>query len=423
MQYLIISFTHKNTDIALRERLALNSDAKKKEILRLICAAQNISECMAISTCNRVELIAVCDDTTSATKHILNALKVITGVDFETLEYYASVYEGSGAIHHFFSVASSLDSLVVGENQIAGQLKEAFKFAYESANAGGELSFLIHWAFKTAAKVKSLTQISKNPVSISSVAVAKAKEIYENMGASLGGMSAVVVGAGQMASLLAKHLVAAHTNVIIVNRSRQRADALASELGSLASVEDWDELAELINRYALIFVATAAPKAIITDELIEERDFRRYIFDICVPRNVDVKESFNIDIYAVDDLDEIVKGNIALRQEEATAAFGIVNDGVAEFFKAIKQKHSAPSIKALRQRAKDICESELEKAIKHGYLKRSDENEARKLLHQVFKAFLHKPTVRLKDRNDSDTISALEFLFDLEITSKDKTQF
>lgn len=421
MQYLIISFTHKNTDITLRERLALNSDAKKKEILRLICASQSISECMALSTCNRVELIAVCHGSTNeAAKHMLNALKVITGVEFETLEHYANVYEGSGAVHHLFSVSSSLDSLVVGENQIAGQLKEAFKFAYESANAGDELSFLIHWAFKTAAKVKSLTQIAKNPVSISSVAVAKAREIYESMGASLGGMSAVVVGAGQMAALLAKHLVAAHTNIIIVNRSMEKAKALASELGSLADTASWDELGELVNRFALIFVATAAPEPIITDELIEERDFRRYIFDICVPRNVDIKDDFNISVYAVDDLDEIVKSNIALRQEEATAAFGIVNDGVAEFFKAIKQKHSAPSIKALRQRAKDICEAELAKALKHGYLKRSDENEARKLLHQVFKAFLHKPTVRLKDRNDDETISALEFLFDLEIKSKDE---
>lgn len=421
MQYLIISFTHKNTDITLRERLALNSDAKKKEILRLICASQSISECMALSTCNRVELIAVCHGSTNeATKHMLNALKVITGVEFETLEHYANVYEGSGAVHHLFSVSSSLDSLVVGENQIAGQLKEAFKFAYESANAGDELSFLIHWAFKTAAKVKSLTQIAKNPVSISSVAVAKAREIYESMGASLGGMSAVVVGAGQMAALLAKHLVTAHTNVIIVNRSMDKAKALASELGSLADTASWDELGELVNRFALIFVATAAPEPIITDELIEERDFRRYIFDICVPRNVDIKDDFNISVYAVDDLDEIVKSNISLRQEEATAAFGIVNDGVAEFFKAIKQKHSAPSIKALRQRAKDICETELAKALKHGYLKRSDENEARKLLHQVFKAFLHKPTVRLKDRNDDETISALEFLFDLDIKSKDE---
>lgn len=418
MHYIIVSFTHKNTDISLREKLALD-DNKKREILRLIGSNENISEAMALSTCNRVEIIVFAKELKGVEGHIINALSIISAVPSEILEFRANFYEDSGAIHHIFSVASSLDSLVVGENQIAGQLKEAFRFAYESTNAGDKISFLIHWALKTAAKVKSLTQISKNPVSISSVAVTKAKEIYENMGASLGGMSAVVVGAGQMAALLAKHLASNQTNVIIVNRDENKAKALCDEIGTLASFKSFSRLGELINRYALIFVATAAPEPLITDENIEAKDFRRYIFDICVPRNVDIKNHPNIDIYAVDDLDEIVKGNIALRQEEATTAFGIVNDGVRLFYKALSEQSSAPSIKALRQRAREVCQSELEKAIKHGYLKRSDESEARKLLHQAFKAFLHKPTVRLKDHHDAGTISAIEFLFDLEITKSE----
>lgn len=419
MHYIIVSFTHKNTDITLREKLALD-DNKKREILRLIGSSENITEAMALSTCNRVELIAFCKELKGVSEHIINALSIISAVPSETLEYRANIYEDSGAIHHIFSVASSLDSLVVGENQIAGQLKEAFRFAYESANAGDKISFLIHWALKTAAKVKSLTQISKNPVSISSVAVTKAKEIYESMGLSLGGMSAVVVGAGQMASLLAKHLIANRTNVIIVNRNAQRAKALCDEVGALASFESFDKLKELLNRYGLIFVATSAPSAIINDEMIENYDFKRYIFDICVPRNVDVSEQTNLSVYAVDDLDEIVRSNIALRQEEAEQAYGIVNDSVGLFYKSLGEQSSAPAIKALRQRAKDICESELEKAIKHGYLKRSDENEAKKLLHQVFKAFLHRPSVRLKDKNDENTLASLEYLFDIKIIKEDE---
>lgn len=419
MNYLIISFTHKNTDIALRERLALNNESKKREMLRLLGACASISESMVLSTCNRVEFIVCCANVSESKRHILNSLSIISGVDFEILEHYSMTYENSGAVHHLFSVASSLDSLVVGENQIAGQLKEAFKFACESGNSSDNIAFLIHWAMKTAAKVKSLTQISKNPVSVSSVAVAKAKEIYENMGATIGGMSAVVVGAGTMARLLAKHLVAAQTNVIIVNRSKDRANALKNELGELVSVKEYDKLTELINRYTLIFVATSANEPVITDKMIEKREFRRYFFDICVPRNVDIKECANIDIYAVDDLDEIVKSNIAFREEEANAAFGIVNSSVAEFFKAQNEQHSAPSIKALRTRAKEVCEIELNKALKHGYLKHSDEAEARKLLHQAFKAFLHRPSVRLKDKNDEATISALEYLFDLKIESNE----
>lgn len=414
MGYLIISFTHKNTDIALREKLALD-EAKKREILRLILSSEHISEAMALSTCNRVEIITFVNDEAVAKTHLINSLSVISGVSSEILELRAQVYENSGAVYHIFSVASSLDSLVVGENQIAGQLKEAFKFASESGNSSDYIAFLIHWAMKTAAKVKSLTQISKNPVSVSSVAVAKAKEIYENMGATIGGMSAVVVGAGTMARLLAKHLIAAQTNVIIVNRSKDRANTLKDELGELVSVKEYEKLAELINRYTLIFVATSANEPVITDKMIEKREFHRYFFDICVPRNVDIKESANIDIYAVDDLDEIVKSNIAFRQEEANAAFSIVNSSVDEFFKAQNEQHSAPSIKALRARAKDICEAELSKAIKHGYLKNSDLNEARKLLHQAFKAFLHCPSVRLKDKNGDEIKEMLEYLFDIRI--------
>lgn len=415
MNYLIISFTHKNTDIALRERLALSNESKKREMLRLLGASASISESMVVSTCNRVEFIVCCNNVSESKRHILNSLSIISGVDFEILEHYSMTYEDAGAIHHLFSVASSLDSLVVGENQIAGQLKEAFKFACESGNSSDNIAFLIHWAMKTAAKVKSLTQISKNPVSVSSVAVAKAKEIYENMGATIGGMSAVVVGAGTMARLLAKHLIAAQTNVIVVNRSKDRANALKDELGELVSVKEYEKLAELINRYTLIFVATSANEPVITDKMIEKREFHRYFFDICVPRNVDIKESSNIDIYAVDDLDEIVKSNIAFRQEEANAAFSIVNSSVDEFFKAQNEQQSAPSIKALRARAKDICEAELSKAIKHGYLKNSNLDETRKLLHQVFKAFLHRPSVRLKDKNGDEIKEMLEYLFDIRI--------
>lgn len=139
MHYLIASWTHKNTDIKLREKLALNDEGKQKEILRLVCANSNISEAMALSTCNRVEIIVCADDIKKATKHIFNSLSLLSQVSPQILQYRATIYENEGAVHHLFSVASSLDSLVVGENQIPGQLKKAFKFAYNSANAAGEI--------------------------------------------------------------------------------------------------------------------------------------------------------------------------------------------------------------------------------------------------------------------------------------------
>ncbi|WP_086304056.1 glutamyl-tRNA reductase [Campylobacter devanensis] len=415
MHYISISFTHKNTDISIREKLSLSDESRKKEILRLLSANENIIESMILSTCNRVEVFAYVSKINECVRHILNSISILTLVPYDALELRADIYEDDGAIHHLFAVASSLDSLVIGETQIAGQLKEAFKFAYDNGNCGDNISYAIHFAFKCASKIRAATTISKNPVSVSSVAVAKAKEIYGN----LGGMSAVVVGAGQMSALACKHLIASKVNVIIVNRDQNRAAQLQSELGELASIAPWERLGELINRYQLIFSATGANVPVITDEIIESVEFNRYFFDIAVPRDIDLSYSDNISVYAVDDLESIVKSNIMLREEQASTAYAIVGAMTSEFFKWRSSQNSTPAIKALRFKAKNIAELEIEKAIKKGYIKRCDENEVRKLVHQVFKAFLHTPTMRLKDKNSDEILGALEYLFDIKI---DKTE-
>lgn len=411
MHYVSVSFTHKNTDISLREKLAFSDEKRKKEILRLIGSSENISESMALSTCNRVEIFAVCKDIEPAIKHILNSISLITLVNKEVLELRADIYDDQGAIHHLFSVASSLDSLVIGETQIAGQLKDAFKFAYDNGDCGDEIALAIHFAFKCAAKIRTATQISKNPTSVSGVAVSKAKEIFGN----LGGMTAIIIGAGEMASLAAKHLISSNVNVVILNRNAQRAKNLVDELGELASYDEFDKMSEYINRYRLIFAATSSNDPIITDEIIEEKEFVRCFFDISVPRNIDISTNDNIRVYAVDDLEESVRENLALREEQANEAYTILNKGVHDFFAWIARKSSVPTIKALRFHAKEIAEAEIQKAIKKGYLKNSDKDEAKKLIHQVFKAFLHTPSVRLKDHATPEINAMLENLFDIKI--------
>ena len=153
----------------------------------------------------------------------------------------------------------------------------------------------------------------------------------------------------------------------------------------------------------------------IADEIIESVEFNRFFFDIAVPRDIDLSYRDNISVYAVDDLESIVKSNIMLREEQASTAYAIVGAMTSEFFKWRSSQNSTPAIKALRFKAKNIAELEIEKAIKKGYIKRCDENEARKLVHQVFKAFLHTPTMRLKDKNSDDILGALEYLFDIKI--------
>ncbi|WP_298783117.1 glutamyl-tRNA reductase [uncultured Campylobacter sp.] len=444
MAYMSVSFTHKNTDITVREKLSFSNDVRKKEILRLLASNSAIEECLVLSTCNRVEIFTVVSDFDEAQKFVLLALSRVSGVSYDELAERADIYEDYGAIHHLFAVAASLDSLVVGETQIVGQLKDAYKFAMQNARAGAQIARAIDEALKCAARIRNQTEISKNPISVSSVAVAMAKD---RLG-SLQGADAVVVGAGEMSELACKHLLASGANITILNRNlagaRRLADSLISaESGAILSgrasrddarganlsdgangyaarikTDALDNLKKYLNANSLFFSATGSQEPIITDSLLEPKSFKRYFFDIAVPRDVELSQSEDIEVYSVDDLEEIVKKNLLLREEQAQIAYSIVAKCTNEFFKWLKAAASTPIIKALRQSAKQVAELELAKALKKGYLKHSDAEEARKLIHQVFKAFLHAPTVNLKNLGEADdadgTVNALVEIFELQ---------
>ncbi len=409
--YYCISFTHKNTDISLRERLSFSDEAKKNEFLRLLSIHENIEECLVISTCNRVEIVAYVKE--ACAEYIIKSLALLCNVDKESLVQKADIFEDNGAIHHLFSVASSLDSLVVGETQIAGQLKDAFAFALKNNFCAVHLSRAIHSAFKCAAKVRNETQISKNPISVASVAVAKAKELLP-----LEGKSAIVIGAGEMGELAAKHLIAAGARVIILNRDMEKARILCERLGVLSECDSLNNLKKYLDEYELFFSATNASNAIITNSLIDEVSHKRYFFDIAVPRDIDISENEKIFVFAVDDLEVVVQKNLALREQEARMAYGIIGRETAEFFRYLNDLALTPIIKAIRLQAKECANKQLQIALDKGYLKHSDEEEARKLIHQVFKAFLHTPTINLKHlqgKMQSDTvINAMRYIFDLE---------
>ncbi len=409
--YYCISFTHKNTDLSLRERLSFSDEAKKNEFLRLLSIHENIEECLVISTCNRVEIVAYVKE--ACEEYIIKSLALLCNVDKESLVQKADIFEDSGAIHHLFSVASSLDSLVVGETQIAGQLKDAFAFALKNNFCAVHLSGAIHSAFKCAAKVRNETQISKNPISVASVAVAKAKELLP-----LDGKSAIVIGAGEMGELAAKHLITAGARVIVLNRDMEKARILCERLGVLSECDSLNNLKKYLDEYELFFSATNAPNAIITNSLIDEVSHKRYFFDIAVPRDIYISENEKISVFAVDDLEVVVRKNLALREQEARMAYGIIGRETAEFFRYLNDLALTPIIKAIRLQAKECANKQLQIALDKGYLKHSDEEEARKLIHQVFKAFLHTPTMNLKHlqgKMQSDTvINAMRYIFDLE---------
>jgi len=413
MHYLTMSFTHKNTDICVREKLAFNSEEKSRHFMSQLQNCEAVNEVILLSTCNRVEIIASVSECAVALNYAFELLSYVSDVPKDELEGRADTYEDNGAIHHLFTVCSSLDSLVIGETQIAGQLKDAFKFAFEHGYCGQKLGRAMHHAFRCAAEVRARTDISKSPVSVSSVAVAKAKDLLGD----IGGLTALVVGAGEMSQLAAKHLIASGVNIIIINRNLEHAQAMAQELGELASVVPYSKLTEYINRYRLVFSATGAPHSVISDDMVEEREFSRYWFDIAVPRDIDVKEHHNLHVYAVDDLEEIVARNMSLREEQAKVAYGIVGRATMDFFKWLQSMCVEPIIKEIRDHAKCCSLQEVEKAIKKGYIPEELKEQVEKVLHHAFNSFLHTATKNLKDvaeKPEADTIvQAVQYIFNI----------
>jgi len=280
MHYLNISFTHKNSTLEIREKLSYPDEKDLHGCLQKLRSCEAIHEAILISTCNRMEVLCSCGDTAEATDHIFHMLSSRAGISIEELEGRADVFDDSSAIHHLFSVASSLDSMVVGETQIVGQLKDAFRFSYDNGYCDKKLAHAMKSAFKCAATVRNSTDISSKPVSMASVAVAKLKASIE----SIEGKKALIIGVGEMSEITAKHLIASGADVYIMNRTYHKAERLAQECG--AKVMAYSKLKEALNEFEILYTATSSYEPIITDALIEPCDFDRYWFDLAMPRDI-----------------------------------------------------------------------------------------------------------------------------------------
>ena len=416
MHYLIISFTHKNTDIKVREKLSFSNDEVKRDFLEKLKDFKCVNESILLSTCNRVEIISSVNSCEKTIDYMLSELSAVSGIDKSELESRADIYEDNGAIHHLFSVVSSLDSLVIGETQIVGQLKDAFKFSTDEGFCSQKLSRAMHHAFRCAASVRSSTEISKNPISVSSVAVNKAKDIL----GSIEDQVALLVGAGEMSTLAGKHLIAAGAKVIVVNRSLEKAQNLAKELGQRAIAKPFSDLRELLNTHALLFSATGAPYSVITEDMVETREYERYWFDIAVPRDIEC-DMEDVNVYAVDDLKEIVAKNLSLREEQAKVAFSIVGRSTMEFFKWLQTLSIDPIIKELRDKAKECSLKEIKRSVKKGYIPAEYEDTVEKILHCAFNSFLHTPTKKLKElaeKPEADTVvQSIQEIFEMDENS------
>ena len=420
MHYLNISFSHKNSTLEIREKLTYPNDENVEGCLRVLNTSDSINETILISTCNRMEIFCSCSDIADATKHIFEKLTARSGIAIEELEGRADIFDDSSAIHHLFTVASSLDSMVIGETQIAGQLKDAFRFSYDKGFCGQKLARAMHNAFKCAAKVRNATDISSKPVSIASVAVAKLKSVLE----SVEGKKALIIGIGEMSEITAKHMVSNGADVYIMNRTKDKAFTLAEECG--AKVLDFDQLPHIINEFEILFTATSSPIPIITDDIIKPCDFDRYWFDLAIPRDIIYHKGERINLYQIDDLKTIVDENRGLREEEARKAHTIIGRSTVAFFEWLDTLNIEPMIKEIYAKAFEAAKIESERVIKNGYIPKEYEAEVHKMGEQVMKRFLHEMTSKMRSVSEdskSDMITgAMQFLInkDAETEMPDK---
>ena len=391
MHYLNISFSHKNSSLEIREKLTYPDDKHKNGCLTKLNKSGAVNETMLISTCNRMEIFCSCNDIPTATTHIFEMLRDRAGLSLEELQGRADIYDDSSAIHHLFSVASSLDSMVVGETQIAGQLKDAFRHAYDNGYAGKKIARAMQKAFKCAANVRNVTNISSKPVSMASVAVAKLKSVVENVK----GKKTLIIGVGDMSEITAKNMIADGAEVFIMNRTLHKAEILANDLG--AKVLPYGKLQNAINECEIIFTATSSSDPIITDEIIESCDFDRYWFDLALPRDISYNKGERINLYVIDDLKIIADGNKAERELEARKAHSVIGRSVVDFFEFLDTLNMEPLIKEIYQKACESAQIESKRVLDKGFIPKEYEQQVHKLAQQTVKRFLHDMTKSMRN--------------------------
>ena len=410
MKVLVAGLNHNTADIEVREKVAFNG-SKLQEGLVELKNLPHVDEVVILSTCNRMELYAGVKDTEKASESIKIFISEFHNIDRSLLDKAIYVYDDVDAVRHIFRVASSLDSMVIGEPQILGQLKEAFEFALEKKTTGILLNKLMKKAISVAKRVRSETRIAENAVSISFAAVELAKKIFTDLSAKV----FMLLGAGEMAELAAKHLMSNGVKeVIVANRRYERACELAKEFSGRPVALD-NFLREMVHS-DIVICSTGAPNYIVVKEqmqkVMKERKQRQvFIIDISVPRNIDPKinDLDNVYLYNIDDLQGIVDANMFERQKEAEKAERIIEEEIEPFFQWLSSLDSVPTIVALREKMEKIKNDEMEKLLNR--LPDLDEKQRKAIEYMassIVNKLIHPPTIALKkDSEDRDLIVAI----------------
>jgi glutamyl-tRNA reductase len=421
LDIIVVGLNHRTTPIEIREKFSI-SDAQLREALIRLKSYHGIDEGLILSTCNRVEVCAVVQKLQTGFQRIKEFFEDYhTGLSPEEWNASLYLYSGDEAVRHVFRVASSLDSMVIGEPQILGQLKEAFNIALHQNATGVILNKVFRKAISVAKRVRTETKIAENAVSISFAAVELAKKVFGR----LEGKEALLVGAGEMAELAVRHLLDNGVRkVMITTRNFDNAIELAKRFDGIPL--RLEEFPRYLAEADILICSTGASHYVISEEHIGKAIQRRmnrpiFLIDISVPRNIDphVNRIDNVFLYDIDDLQLIVDANLEGRQKEALKAEGIVSEELQGFNKWLKSLEVVPTITALREKAEEIRRLEMNKFIsKLSRLSPEQREVVDGLIASIINKLLHTPLVALKDeahsKNGALYVEAVRRLFNLD---------
>ncbi|MEJ2155044.1 MAG: glutamyl-tRNA reductase [Desulfobacteraceae bacterium] len=395
---ILIGLNHKTASVDIRECLAFNADESRDALCELRGLAA-IDEAMLFSTCNRVELLLTAKDTEQGIFEAKTFLARFKNIDLNAFESALYLHQGDAAVRHIFRVAASLDSMMVGEPQILGQVKAAYRSATEQKTSGVILNRLLHRTFFVAKRIRSETGIGDHAVSISYAAIELGRKIFGD----LTGKKVLLIGAGEMAELAVEHLIRHKSREIYVaNRTFQRGVELAKKYQG--SAIRFEEINDFLSQVDIVISSTGAQgfvieKAQVKGVMRSRRNRPIFFIDIAVPRDIDPKTNSlnNVYVYDIDDLKDIVDENIEDRQREAVKAERIIDEAIIQFGQWMDSLNVVPTIKALRAKINGVAKSEIQRTLQQmEHLKPEDQKAIERMTHALVNKILHDPTHYLK---------------------------
>ena len=425
MEIFVIGLNHNSAPIEIREIFAISKD-ELGDLYSTILAHNSIYEALILSTCNRVEIYYANDNTHDDSEFIIDSLFTLKGVRINESKDYFYKYQSTEALKHIFEVASGIDSMVLGEPQIFGQVKDAFLSAKENNAARQILKKLEEVTIVCTKKIRTYTKISEKPLTISSAAIDLAKKIY----GTLANRNALIVGAGQMCELAAKYLKNEQlNNIYVANRTFERAKILAEAIGGRAI--EFQYLYDLLSTVDIVISSTSSNNYILEYSQIEKKMPERkhrplFLIDIAVPRDIDPKinDIENVYVYDIDDLQSVVELNKKTRIQEIEKAQFYINEAIDNYYKWLKSLNIAPVIVGIKKYFEQLKDEEIKKLqVKLKLHNSEDLNKINRALEDYAKKVLHKPIMNIKlealNEKKYTITDAVKILFGLNYDKKD----